>query len=81
MKGQTMTRSTAIIFGLMLSVILLVGYSYIKHSDKLAQGGFSAMISAGLSDFSGLFQGNFMLAIILFLMGVAIGYFLGKASW
>jgi len=78
-----MSRGTAIILGLLASALLLVVYSYVKHSGELTKegGGFYAMISAGLSDFTGLFQGNFMLAIILFLMGLAIGYLLGKASY
>jgi len=78
-----MTRSTAIILGLLASVLLLVGYSYIKHGDLLTKegGGFYAMIQAGLSDFTGLFQGNFILVIILFFMGFVIGYLLGKASY
>jgi len=81
MKGQMLTRGTAFVLGLMISVGLLVGYSYINHGDQLTKGGFFAMISAGLNDFTSLFQGNFMLAIILLLMGLAIGYFLGKASY
>ena len=80
MKGQMFTHSTAIVLGLLASVFLLVVYSYIKHGDLLKEG-FFAMINAGLNDFTSLFQGNSVLVIILFFMGFAIGYLLGKASY
>jgi len=79
MKGQTMTRGTAFIVALIISALIIVGYSYFEYG-KTSQGPIGA-ISQGLSSFISSFQSSPVPIGIMILIGFIIGYFLGKASY
>jgi hypothetical protein len=79
MKGQTMTRGTAFMIALIISALIIVGYSYFEYG-KTSQGLVGA-ISQGLSSFTSVFQSNPIQIGIMILIGFIIGYFLGKASY
>jgi len=74
-----MTRSTAFMVALILSALIMVGYSYFEYG-KTSQGLVDA-ISKGFSSFASLFQSNPVQIGIMILIGFIIGYFLGKASY
>ncbi len=69
MKCQTMTRGSAFIIGLILAVILLVGYSYFRYGNFIQ----------GFYDFVSLFQQYSIQAGIIFIIGLVLGYLEGKA--
>ena len=79
MKGQTMSRSTAFIVALIISALIIVGYSYYEYGQT--SQGLSGAISQGLSSFASLFQSDPVQIGILIFIGFIIGYFLGKASY
>ena len=79
MRSQTLTRGTAFMIALIISALIIVGYSYFEYG-KTSQGIVGA-ISQGLSSFASLFQSNPVQIGIMILIGFIIGYFLGKASY
>jgi cell division protein FtsX len=64
-----MTRGSAFIIGLILAVILLVGYSYFRYGNFIQ----------GFYDFVSLFQQYSIQAGIIFIIGLVLGYLEGKA--
>jgi predicted negative regulator of RcsB-dependent stress response len=79
MKGQMMSRSTAFIVALIISALIIIGYSYYEYGQT--SQGLSGAISQGFSSFVSLFQSNPVQIGILIFIGFIIGYFLGKASY
>jgi len=69
MKGQTLTHGSAFAAALLIAVLLLVGYSYFIYHNFI--GGFY--------DFVTIFQSYPIQAIIIFIIGLLIGYLQGKA--
>jgi len=79
MRSQTLTRGTAFMIALIISALIIIGYSYFEYG-KTSQGLVGA-ISQGLSSFTSVFQSNPIQIGIMILIGFIIGYFLGKASY
>lgn len=79
MKSQTMSRGTAIIVALIISVLIIIGYSYFEYGGS--SQGLGNAISQGFSSFASLFQSNPVQIGIMIFIGFIIGYFLGKSSY
>jgi len=69
MKGQTLTHGSAFVAALIIAVLLLVGYSYFIYHNFIE----------GFYDFVTIFQSYPMQAIIIFIIGLLVGYLQGKA--
>lgn len=66
---MNMSKTHALIFGIIIAIIIIVGYSYV----------FLHSYFAGFYEFYGLVSHYPIQVGILVLIGIVIGYLLGKA--